>query len=177
LAEVLRFEGSVGKPELVVLGSMMALTPLPAGVAWGRLSDRLGRRLACLVSGMCRGLGLGLMGVAPSLGWLVAGVALWAVGAGSLAISTDSVADVVPLEQRLAGLGLLVAAVSLGLAAGANLGSLFPAEEPRLALLLCSSLSLSGVVYALAFLPESLAPDRRRRRTVLSPRAPGRARG
>lgn len=182
LAEALRFEGSVEGPELVVLALVGALAPGTAGVAWTRLSARSGRRLTCLVSGLCRAFGLALMAVAASTGWLGAGVTLWGVGVGSLAISTDFVSDVVPRAQRPAALGLLVAAVALGLAAGANLGGLLPSDEPRLALWFCSPLSVVGVAYALTFLPESLARERRPRSVSAEERrwedrASGRAQG
>lgn len=157
LAAALRLEGAAEGPELLVPALVGALAPGAAGAAWTRLSERSGRRLACLVSGLCRVFGLALLASAAAALWLGLGVLLWSAGAGSLALSPDSVSDVVPVERRAAGLGLLVVAVALGLAAGANLGGLLPSDEPRLSLWLCASLSLPGVAHAAAFLPEPAA--------------------
>jgi DHA1 family tetracycline resistance protein-like MFS transporter len=154
-AEALRFEASVGTPEFAAFGFLVSLAPWAVAPAWRRFSDCFGRRLAFVLSGVCRGLGVALMAVAPEPGSLVASATLWGLSAGGVAISTACVAEVVPLERRAAGFGVLVAAVALGLSAGAHLGNLVGAQEPRLALWICSSLSISGVAYALACLPES----------------------
>jgi DHA1 family tetracycline resistance protein-like MFS transporter len=171
LAEALRFEGSVGTAELAVFGIVGTVAPCTTAVVWERLTERTGRRGACLVSGLCRSVGLTLMATTSSNAWLGAAVALWGTGAAGLALSTDAVSDLLPLERRPAGLGLLLASVALGFAAGANLGSLLPSDEHRLSLWICSSLSIAGLAYAWGALPES-PPRERRRSETRAPPAP-----
>ena len=124
------FHAGLGSVQWVSLSYLVVLAVLLVPV--GRWSDTRGRKLLYLY-----GFGLFLLAsaacaLAPSLGWLVAGRGLQAVGAALL--QANSVALVVlsvPASRVRTALGFQGAAQALGLALGPTLGlSLIHISEP-----------------------------------------------
>ncbi|MBD5654366.1 MAG: MFS transporter, partial [Candidatus Eremiobacteraeota bacterium] len=93
-----------------IFGTTFALMQFVFSPLLGALSDRFGRRPVIVLS--CAGLGLDyiLMALAPNLGWLFVGRIIAGITSASVATSGAYIADVVPVERRAAGFGLIGAA-------------------------------------------------------------------
>jgi MFS transporter, DHA1 family, tetracycline resistance protein len=97
--------------------------------AWGRLSDRIGRRPVLLVSNFGSVISYGMFGVS---GWLEGEAALWVlltsrVFAGicgaNLSVANAYIADISPPEKRSKNMGLIGMAFGLGFILGPAMGS------------------------------------------------------
>src|SRR5512146_760719 len=145
----------------------------------GRLSDRIGRRPVLLLSVTGTILGFILLGVAPMLGRLLAGLAsaqsanafiigllffsriLDGLTGGNLTVAQAYIADVTDEANRAKSLGLIGAAFGLGFILGPAAGgvlSQWGANIPAFTAALVSALNLLAIF---SFLPESLTPERR----------------
>ena len=100
--------------------------------AWGRLSDRIGRRPVLLISNFGSAASYGLFALSAWPGFshqmalavlLISRVFAGVCGA-SLSVASAYIADITPPEGRSKGLGLIGAAFGLGFLIGPPLGSL-----------------------------------------------------
>jgi len=163
---VLRFEGGDSASAATVYGlfgtvfSAMQFLFMPV---LGALSDRVGRRPVILISLTGLGLDYILMALAPSLGWLLVGRVVAGICAANFSTATAYIADVTPPEKRAASFGLLGAAFGVGFVAGPALGGVLGSIEPRLPFWAAAGLTLANALYGFTVLPESLAPEQRRR--------------
>lgn len=123
---------------------------------WGRLSDRLGRRLILFIC---------LLGGAASHFLLAASDALWMVYlaravagamAGSLPVATALIADASTPDQRSRAMGLIGRAFGIGLILGPVIGGVLARSETDFALpcIVAGVLSASAAVLALVLLPK-----------------------
>jgi DHA1 family tetracycline resistance protein-like MFS transporter len=123
---------------------------------WGRLSDRLGRRLILFIC---------LLGGAASHFLLAASDALWMVYlaravagamAGSLPVATALIADASTPDQRSRAMGLIGRAFGIGLILGPVIGGVLARSETDFALpcIFAGVLSASAAVLALVLLPK-----------------------
>ena len=123
---------------------------------WGRLSDRLGRRLILFVC---------LLGGAASHFLLAASNALWMVYlaravagamAGSLPVATALIADASTPDQRSRAMGLIGRAFGIGLVLGPVIGGVLARSETDFALpcIVAGVLSAGAAVLALVLLPK-----------------------
>ena len=128
----------------------------------GSLSDRYGRRpvlLACLAG---FGLDYLLQGLAPNLGWLVAGRIIAGLTGASYTAAYAYIADVTPPERRAASFGLMGMAFGFGFIIGPALGGLLGEFGPRVPFLAAAGLAFANVLFGFFVLKESLPADRRR---------------
>ena len=139
---------------ILVSYSIMAALVAPL---WGRLSDRLGRRLILFVC---------LLGGAGSHFLLAASNELWMVYlsravagamAGSLPVATALIADTSTPDQRSRALGLIGRAFGIGLVLGPVIGGVLARSETDFTLpcIVAGVLSGSAAVLALLLLPKS----------------------
>ena len=128
----------------------------------GNLSDRFGRRpvlLACLVG---FGLDYLLQGLAPNLGWLVAGRIIAGLTGASYTAAYAYIADITSSEKRAASFGLMGMAFGFGFIIGPALGGLLGEFGPRVPFLAAAGLAFANVIFGFFVLKESLPPERRR---------------
>jgi DHA1 family tetracycline resistance protein-like MFS transporter len=128
----------------------------------GNLSDRFGRRpvlLACLFAYGCDYL---LQGLAPSLGWLVAGRVIAGLTGASYSAAYAYIADITPPEERAASFGTMGIAFGLGFIIGPALGGLLGQFGPRVPFLAAAGMAFVNVAFGFMVLRESLPADRRR---------------
>ncbi len=128
----------------------------------GSLSDRFGRRpvlLACLAG---FGLDYLLQGLAPSLGWLIAGRIIAGLTGASYTAAYAYIADVTPPEKRAASFGLMGMAFGFGFIIGPALGGLLGTFGPRVPFFAAAALALANVLFGFFVLKESLPVESRR---------------
>ncbi|MEW5848514.1 MAG: MFS transporter [Myxococcota bacterium] len=168
---------------VTALGASYSLMQFVFAPAWGRLSDRIGRRPVILVSVLMSAVGYGLLGLVNSLALLFACRILSGIGNANIPTAQAYIADVTTPENRAKGMGLLGMAFGFGFiigpgvgAAAASLGEHLSGGDPNalfnhasLPAFVAGGLALVDFVFALVVLPESLkkgthpAPTSRRR--------------
>jgi DHA1 family tetracycline resistance protein-like MFS transporter len=133
------------------------------GPAMGALSDRFGRRPILLLSMLGLGLDYLLLAVAPAL-WVVV-VARIIGGAMGASISTASayIADITPPEKRAQSFGFIGVAFGIGFITGPLAGGFLGEYGSRVPFYGASTVSFLALIAAWFLLPESLAPELRRR--------------
>jgi DHA1 family tetracycline resistance protein-like MFS transporter len=139
-----------------------AVTHFFAGPVIGALGDAYGRRRVLLAALLCFGADYLLMALAPTLAWLFVGRAVAGVAGAVYGPANAVIADVTPPEKRAAMFGLLGAAFGGGFILGPALGGLLATLGPRAPFVAAAVLAFANAAWIAAFLPETLAPERRR---------------
>jgi MFS transporter, DHA1 family, tetracycline resistance protein len=147
-------------------GGMLAL--LYAGFQFifgpviGNLGDRFGRRPILLGSLAGYSINFALMGVAPSLGWLLLGQALAGIFGGSYGAAQAALADVTDSKDRARVFGYVGAAFGVGFTFGPVMGGLLGEIGPRVPFFAAAGLGALNFVYGLTIFPETLTEENRR---------------
>lgn len=129
----------------------------------GALSDRFGRRPVLLSSLFGFGIDYLMMGFAPTIGWLFAGRLIAGITGASFTTAGAYIADVSAPEKRAQNFGLIGAAFGLGFIIGPMLGGVLGHIGERVPFFAAAGLALINWLYGYFVLPESLAPDHRRK--------------
>lgn len=129
----------------------------------GGLSDQFGRRPVLLFSLFGFGLDYVLTGFAPSIEWLFVGRILAGVTGASFTTANAYIADISTPEKRAQNFGLVGAAFGIGFILGPAMGGYLGQFGPRVPFFVAAGLTMVNVLYGFFILPESLAPDNRRR--------------
>jgi len=121
---VLLIVGSVAASDLAgrdgIVGVVNAgyfLAAAAGALAFGRVMDRIGRRVPLAVAYLLlaiAGAGCGFAIAAGSLGWLLACTTLFGLAYGGSNLARAAVADMYPPEQRGRAVGLVLAAATVG---------------------------------------------------------------
>ncbi len=129
----------------------------------GGLGDRFGRRPVLL--GALGGFAIDylLMGFAPTIGWLFLGRLLAGVFGASYGPAMAALADVSTGEDRARTFGWITAAFGIGFVVGPAIGGLLGTLGARAPFYAAAALAAGNFLYGLAFFPETLPPERRRR--------------
>lgn len=130
----------------------------------GNLSDQYGRRPILLISLFGLGLDYLLLAFAPSIEWFFLGRIISGIMGASFTTASAYIADISTPEKRAANFGLIGAAFGLGFIIGPTLGGVLGYHLGTKAPFIAAAiLSLLNLVYGYFVLPESLAPENRRR--------------
>lgn len=130
---------------------------------FGSLSDRYGRRPVLLLSLFGFGVDYLFLALAPTYEWLVVGRIISGITGASFTTGAAYIADVSTAEDRAKNFGLLGAAFGLGFIIGPLLGGLLGQLGPRVPFYTAAGLALLNWLYGYFILPESLAPEQRRK--------------
>ena len=149
---------------LGLFGTAWALMQFCCAPLLGLLSDRHGRRPVILLSNLGLGIDYVVMALAPSIAWLFFGRVVSGVTSASMPAAAAYISDVTAPSERARAYGLFGAAFGIGFIIGPALGGWLGASDPRLPFWAAAVLSLGNALYGLLVLPESLAPEHRRRR-------------
>lgn len=128
----------------------------------GGLSDRFGRRPIMLLSLLGLGIDYFIMGFAPTIAFLFLGRIIAGAFGATFSTANAYVADISPPETRAQNFGLIGAAFGFGFMLGPVVGGLLGEYGPRVPFIAAGIISLINVVYGYIFLPETLAPEKRR---------------
>jgi DHA1 family tetracycline resistance protein-like MFS transporter len=129
----------------------------------GSLSDRFGRKPVLLVSLFVLGVDYLVMWWAPTFAWLLLGRLIAGAAASTFSTCNAFIADVSPPQVRAANFGLMGAAFGMGFIIGPVVGGILGEYGARTPFLAAAALAFANLVYGLLVLPESLAPEQRRR--------------
>ncbi len=159
--------GQVGVGDAARLGGALmfaySIMQFIFGPVLGGLSDRFGRRPILLGSLTAFGFDYLLMGFAPTLGWLFVGRVVAGIAGASFNSAYAYIADITPPEGRTQSFGLLGFAFGTGFIVGPAIGGLLAGYGERVPFFVAAGLALVNVAYGYFVVPESLAPENRRR--------------
>src|SRR6218665_3020025 len=129
----------------------------------GNLSDRFGRRPIILMSLLGLGIDFIFMYFAPNLAWLIVGRLLSGMFGASFTTAAAYIADISTDENRAQNFGMIGAAFGLGFIIGPAIGGLVAEFGLRTPFLIAAILCLLNWLWGYFVLPESLAPENRRK--------------
>jgi DHA1 family tetracycline resistance protein-like MFS transporter len=130
----------------------------------GNLSDRFGRRPLLLGSLFAFGVDFLVTGFAMSMTWLFLGRVFAGVFGASYSTAAAYVGDISSDDNRAKNFGLIGAAWGCGFSLGPVIGGFIGDEfGPRAPFFAAAALALANVVFGFFVLPESLAPELRRK--------------
>ncbi len=153
-----------GGSELGLLVAVSALLEFFFAPIWGGVSDRNGRKPVLMIGIVGYGLSSLLFGLSTQLWMLFAARALSGVlSSATLAASLAYVGDTTSEEDRGSGMGVLGAAMALGIMLGPGFGGWLAGDSLALPFFIAAGLSFVVVLLIYAFLPESLPVEARQK--------------
>ncbi|CAN5413276.1 tetracycline resistance MFS efflux pump [soil metagenome] len=129
----------------------------------GNLSDRYGRRPVLLISLFGFSIDYLFMAFAPTIAWLFVGRFIAGISGASNATATAYIADVSTGDKRAANFGLVGAASGLGFIIGIGAGAFLGDLNIKYPFMAAAAFAFANGMYGLFVLPESLAPEHRRK--------------
>ena len=145
------------------LGASYALAQFFAGPILGRLGDSIGRRPVLLFSTIAFAIDYALCAAAPTLAWLFLGRVVAGIAGATFGPANAVLADVTPPEKRGQTFGLMGAAFGIGFILGPVIGGLIAKFDPRTPFLVAGGLAALNAVWIMVALPETMAPEKRRK--------------
>ncbi len=143
--------------ELGLLVATSALLEFIFAPIWGSVSDRTGRKPILMLGVVGYALSSLLLGLSTQLWMLFASRALSGIlSSATLATALAYVGDSTSEEDRGGGMGILGAAMALGVILGPGLGGWLGTDSLSLPFFIAAGLSLVALVLILFLLPESL---------------------
>ncbi len=129
----------------------------------GNLSDQYGRRPVLLISMFGFGLDYLILAFAPTYAWLLIGRVIAGITGASFTTANAYIADISTPENRAKNFGMVGAAFGVGFIIGPLLGGLLGEIGVRIPFFTAAGLSFINFLYGYFILPESLAPENRRK--------------
>jgi DHA1 family multidrug resistance protein-like MFS transporter len=152
-----------GGSELGLLVATSAFLEFIFGPIWGGISDRIGRKPVLLLGMIGNGLSLFLFGLSTQLWMLFAARALSGMlSSATTATALAYISDTTSEEDRGGGMGILGAAMALGIMLGPGLGGWLAGDSLSSPFFLSAALCLATFILILVLLPESLPADARK---------------
>jgi multidrug resistance protein len=129
---------------------------------WGQMSDRVGRKPMILLGLIGFGVSFFLFGMATSLWMLFAARLLGGIlSAATLPTVMAYIADTTDEKGRGGGMGILGAAMGMGITFGPVIGGFLGEQSPSLPFYFSALLALAVAVFAFFLLPESRSMEQR----------------
>ncbi len=152
----------VGGKELGMLMAVFSIMQFIFAPFWGSLSDRFGRKPILVIGVFGNALSLALMGFSTTYWMLFGSRALAGVlSSATLPTAMAYIADSTSKRDRGGGMGLIGAAMGIGMVLGPGLGGWAAESSLSLPFFLAAGLSAIALLLLLFLLPESLAPEAR----------------
>jgi MFS transporter, DHA1 family, tetracycline resistance protein len=142
-----------------LLGTSYSLMQFVFSPAWGRLSDRIGRRPIILVglAGSCASYMA--LALADSLALIFVARIVGGIAGANIPTAQAYIADVTTPENRARGMGLVGAAFGLGFIFGPAIGGILSTFGPSTPMWAASALCGANLMAAYFLLPESRTVD------------------
>jgi DHA1 family multidrug resistance protein-like MFS transporter len=148
--------------ELGLLVATSALLEFLFAPVWGGVSDRIGRKPVLMLGMVGYSLSSLLFGLSTQLWMLFASRALSGIlSSATLATALAYIGDSTSEEDRGGGMGLLGAAMALGVILGPGVGGWLAGESLSTPFFFAAGLSLVSLLLILFLLPESLPIEAR----------------
>lgn len=148
-----------GALEGTALVSIYSLFAFLSGPLWGRLSDKIGRRPALMLTFFGGSISYLVLAFSDTLLMIFVARALSGAMAGNVGIVMAAMADLTTPENRGRAMGLIGAAFALGFAVGPGLAALLSTLTETTSILLpglaASCLSFTALVLTARFMPET----------------------
>jgi DHA1 family multidrug resistance protein-like MFS transporter len=155
-------ELGAGGRELGLLVATSALLEFVFAPVWGGISDRVGRKPVLMIGVLGYGVSALLFGLSTQLWMLFASRALSGVlSSATFVTSLAYVGDTTAAEDRGKGMGILGAAMALGIILGPGLGGWLAGDSLSRPFFIAAALSLLALLLIFLLLPESLSPEDR----------------
>jgi len=122
--------------------------------AWGRLSDRIGRRRVMLTTIAGTALALLGLGFARSLLWLFVARALGGAFAANIGVASAYITDVTPEQDRTRWMGMLGACFGIGFVLGPAIGGALAPFGYAIPMFAAAGLAGANWIHAAFSLPE-----------------------
>jgi DHA1 family multidrug resistance protein-like MFS transporter len=158
--------GASGSDLGLLMSSFAAMQFIFAPI-WGSLSDQYGRKPILIIGVLGNGLSHLLFGLSTQL-WMLfasrimAGILSSATMPTAMAYIGDSTSE----EERGGGMGIMNAAIGVGVIFGPGLGGWLASDSLSLPFFLAAALSTFALLPILIALPESLPPEKRTDREI-----------
>jgi len=135
------------------------------GPAWGRLSDRIGRKPVIMICLGGAATSYVMLGLSSELWMIYVARGFAGLMAGNFGVASAMMIDITSPTERARGMGLIGAAFGLGLVIGPVLGGLLSGPENSFVLpcIVAGGMSLLAILAAALFLPESVDAQKRQR--------------
>ena len=146
---------------LGLLFTVFAAAQFVCAPAWGRLSDRIGRRRVMLMTIAGTALALLWLGLAGSLVWLFAARALGGAFAANIGVASAYIADVTSEQERTRWMGMLGACFGVGFVLGPAIGGVLAPYGYSVPMFAAAGLAAANLVHAAFSLREPSAHARR----------------
>ena len=129
---------------------------------WGGLSDRRGRKVILMVGVLGNALSQLFFGLSTELWMLFASRALAGIlSSATIPTAMAYIGDSTSDEDRGAGMGMLGAAMGLGMVLGPGIGGWLATQSLALPFFVAAGLSVAALLFILFVLPESLPAEAR----------------
>jgi len=157
--------GAQGR-DLGILMAIFAAMQLLFSPIWGDLSDRIGRRPVLMIGILGNAISMLFFGLSTELWMMFASRALAGIlSSATIPTAMAYIGDSTSEEDRGGGMGILGAAMGLGMVFGPGLGGWLAGINLSLPFFVAAGLSLLILVFVYFMLPESLPAKERSRAT------------
>lgn len=133
----------------------------------GEISDRFGRRPILLIALLGLSIDYLIHAWAPTITWLFLGRFLAGITGASFTVASAYIADISTKENKAKNFGLIGAAFGIGFIIGPGIGGFFGEIDIRLPFYIAAALTFANFLFGWFFVPESLAPENRRKINVM----------
>jgi DHA1 family tetracycline resistance protein-like MFS transporter len=160
---------NAGPDMITAIMAVYAAGQFIAAPFWGKVSDSIGRKPVFLISTVGGVLSYVMLGFADTIETLLLSRAIGGLMAGNVAVAFASMSDLTTNENRAKGMGLIGGAFNLGFIAGPAMGGILAGNDaatanlPMIAMV-AGGLSAMAFFATLFFLPETLPPERRKKK-------------
>lgn len=143
------------------LSAAYSLFQLLTAPLLGELSDKIGRRPILIFSLVGTTLSFFLLGIANTIVMLFISRIVSGISGGNISAAQAYIADITSEENRTQGMGIMMAAFSLGFILGPALGGILSEYGYAIPAFVATGVSLVATLLTIFLLPESLHPEKR----------------
>ncbi|RPI87501.1 MAG: MFS transporter [Chloroflexi bacterium] len=151
-----------GGTELGIMMASFSIAQFVSSPFWGSLSDRYGRKKIMIIGVLGNAASMVMTGLAPNLLMLFASRAFAGfLSSATLPTAMAYISDTTSEDDRGGGMGLMGAAMGVGMVLGPGLGGLVAGDNLSTPFFLAAGMSAIAFLMVLFFLPESLPEEMR----------------